>query len=395
MRFAVKVLRGGEISVLDLQAISTSDAALQAKKRGYAVISVKPKHKLGRTFRAAGAKFPLALFSQELLSLLTAGLSLVEALESLAEKEQRTHTKYILDSLLAAIREGKSFSAALEEFPAVFSSLYVAMIRSSETTGNLPEALSRYLAYHGQLDAVRKRVVSASIYPILLIVVGGLVLVFLLGYVVPRFSTIYENTGRDLPWMSMLLINWGRLVQANGLAVLLAALLPLAIVIRAVSNPAIRGRLISASWKLPLFGERMRVYHLARFYRATGMLLKGGIPVGTALEMVADLLPSGQREGLRHAWGRVHEGRSLSFALDSAGLTTPIALRLLRVGERTGQMGEMMERVAGVYDEDMSRAVEWFTRLFEPALMVLIGLLIGAIVLLMYLPIFELAGSIE
>ena len=137
------------------------------------------------------------------------------------------------------------------------------------------------------------------------------------------------------------------------------------------------------------------MYQLTRFYRTLGMLLTGGISVVPALGMVAGLLDPDLRARLDTATRMVREGRSMSVAMEAAGLTTSVALRLLRVGERSGQMGEMMERIATFHDEEMARWVDWFTKTFEPLLMAIIGVVIGGIVVLMYLPIFELAGSVQ
>ena len=153
--------------------------------------------------------------------------------------------------------------------------------------------------------------------------------------------------------------------------------------------------MLRALRRVPGFDERVRVYQLTRFYRTLGMLLTGGISVVPALGMVAGLLDPDLRARLDTATRMVREGRSMSVAMESAGLTTSVALRLLRVGERSGQMGEMMERIATFHDEEMARWVDWFTKTFEPLLMAIIGVVIGGIVVLMYLPIFELAGSVQ
>jgi len=146
---------------------------------------------------------------------------------------------------------------------------------------------------------------------------------------------------------------------------------------------------------MPAIGTRLRLYQLARFYRSLGMLLRGGMPVVPALQMVAGLLQSSLREQLALASAYVREGRSISQSMEEHGLTTPVALRMLRVGERTGQMGEMMERIAAFHEEETARWLERFIKLFEPLLMTFVGLTIGVIVVLMYFPIFELAGSIQ
>ncbi|WP_374354690.1 type II secretion system F family protein, partial [Chitinimonas sp.] len=145
----------------------------------------------------------------------------------------------------------------------------------------------------------------------------------------------------------------------------------------------------------PGLGERLKLFQLARFYRAAGMLLQGGIPLVIAFERVAELLHPGLRAPLLKAIGALRQGQPLADTLATAGLTTPVALRLLRVGERTGQLGEMMERTAAFHDEELSRFIDAAAKLVEPILMLLMGGFIGMIVLLMYLPIFDLAGSLQ
>ena len=396
MLFEVKALRGKEeLAMLSLEAASEADALRQAQSQGYAVLSARPLHAWPGRLTRNSSSFPLLLFSQELLALLEAGLPLVESLEALAEKEHRAEARKILAQVVARLYEGLPLSSALEQFPAVFPVLYVATVRASEKSGAMVEALGRYVAYQSQLDVVRKKLVNASIYPVLLMVVGGLVTLFLLGYVVPRFSVIYEGIGGDLPWLSQLLLGWGRLLAQHGLALLAALLMSLAGLAYGLSRPLARRWLESRLWQTHAIGERMRIYQLARFYRTLGMLLGGGTPIVAALERAAGMLPPLLRGQLQLATNGIKEGLSISESLERHGLTTPVAVRMLRVGERTGGMGKMMERIAAFYDEEMARWVEWFTRLFEPLLMIFIGLVIGVIVVLMYLPVFELAGSLQ
>lgn len=394
MYFEVKAYseRDG-IVVLNLDAADANDAIQKAEARGYKVLSSKSVftwNKLGRRYR-----FPLTLFSQELLSLLAAGLSLLEAIETLAEKEQHSKPLNIYQNLVRLLREGKSFSAALENYSDVFPPLYVATVRSSEKTGDMRQALTRYLAYQAQVDTIRKKITSAAIYPILLLIVGTSVIIFLLGYVVPRFSHVYEDMGDNLPLMSKVLLAWGRMAEANGIAILVGVIGMLCASGYWLGRADTRQWLVRRFWQIPAVGQRMQVYQLARLYRTLGMLLKAGIPFVTALGMVPGLLQASLQESLRRACLAIKEGQTVSDSFANNGLTTEVALRMLRVGERSGNLGDMMERIAGFYDEDMARWVDWFTRLFEPLLMVFIGLIIGGIVILMYFPIFELAGSIQ
>ena len=395
MEFVVKAFRAPDAVVaLQLEAADEADAKAQAAGQGYAVLAIRAKAGLRARF-GGRSRFPLMLFSVELLALIDAGLTLSDAVETLAEKEDRADNAKILKQIVTQLYEGRTLSAALQSMPAAFPPLYVATVRASEKTGGLSEALSRYVAYQAQLDTVRKKIVSASIYPVLLMGVGLLVTLFLMGYVVPRFSRIYEGIGTQLPFLSKLLLQWGQLLQSHSATVLIGFACAAALLAHAATRPLARAWAMQRAWQLPAVGARMRIYQLARFYRTLGMLLRGGIPISQALHMVIDLLHPALRVQLRLAAASISEGRSVSYAMEAHRLTTPVAVRMLRVGERSGRMGEMMERAASFYDEEMARWVDWFTRLFEPLLMAVIGVVIGLIVVLMYLPIFELAGSLQ
>lgn len=396
MRYRVKALRPDfAITALAIEAASEDDARRAAQALGHAVVSVSPP----RTIRFAGrgrtsTVFPVLQFSQELLSLLDSGIGIVEAIETLAEKESRISVRAVLDRLLQALREGRSLSAAMQSQSEAFPPLYVATVRASERTSNLSEALARYVAYAMQLEALRSKLVQAAIYPVMLVVVSALVIGFLLGYVVPRFAHVYEDIGDALPWMSRMMLQWGQAVEQHGL-LLLMGMAAAAAVMWAGGARWLQRRLVRQLWQLPAVGERMRVFQLARLYRTLGMLLRGGIAVVPALEMVRDLLSPALQARLAAAAQSLREGQSISQAFGGHGLTTPVSARMLRVGERAGNMGEMMERAAAFHDDELARWAEWATRLIGPVLMLLMGLVIGTIVVLMYLPIFQLAESIQ
>lgn len=393
MEYQVKALRGGELVLLNVNAAHMDDASAQTKAKGYQPISISAKKMAIGAARSK--KFPLVLFSQELLALLDAGLNLVESIETLAEKEQRSYVKNVLDALLQALYQGNNFSAALELKPETFPALYIATVRASEKTGDLVESLERYIRYEHQIGLIKKKIVSASIYPILLISVGGLVIFFLLGFVVPKFSQIYEDTGSNLPFLSQLLLRWGVFLDSHGRLLAISLGVGFLTVFYVLSQASIRKWLMQLFWKVPAIGERLRIFQLARFYRTLGMLLNGGTPIVAALGSVSGLLDTALQTKMQQATVAIQQGQPLSTAMEHAGLTTAVALRMLRVGEKSGKIGDMMERVAAFYDEELARWIDWFTKLFEPLLMLFIGLVIGVVVLLLYMPIFELAGSIQ
>jgi general secretion pathway protein F len=377
-----------------VDALDEADARRQVEARGLFVSAIEPvQAPLLR--RQRGGKLSLVLFSQELLALLTAGLGIVEGLEALLEKEASPATRGVLERLLAGLREGKRLSAVMAAQPTLFPPLYVGIVRAAEGTSDLPRALERYIEYQQRIDTVRAKVVSASIYPAILLLVGGGVSIFLMSYVVPRFAEVYQGAGRNLPWMSRLMLDWGQFAgrHAGGLLIGFAAVVALAA--WGIRRTLQRGGAARLLAKLPGIGERARIYELSRLYLTLGMLNEGGITLVNAIDTVQGMVSPGVAGGLKAARAAIEAGRPLSDAFEANGLTTPISLRMLRVGERTGAMGTMLTRSAAFYDGEIGRWIDRFTRTFEPLLMAAIGLVVGAIVVLLYMPIFDLAGDMS
>ena len=394
MRFDVLAVDARQqIVALELEAANAALAAEEVRSQGLSLVSLESRGV--RLSLARRKRFPATLFSMELVSLLDAGLNLVEALQTLAEKEGYGERQEVLSGLLAAISRGEPFSQAVAGFPQHFSPLYVATAKASERTGSMREALGRYIAYQEELERVRKKIVSASIYPVILTVVGTLVISFLMFYVVPRFARVYEDMASTLPFFSRLLLGFGNFVGNNALVLALGGLLLVAAALWAFSQARFRAWLNTRLWRIPAVVERMKVYQLARLYRTAGMLLNAGIPAVRALDMVRELLAAHLRPSLTRAKALIEQGQPMSAAMGAAGLATPVATRMMSVGERSGDMGEMFIQIARFHDDEVARFIDWFTRAFEPILMTLLGVSVGLVVVLMYMPIFELAGNIK
>ncbi len=397
MQFDVRALSADAVvAQLSVDALDEIDARRQVEARGMYVASISASR--GGLGKAIGwrtsAGMSLVLFSQELLALLSAGLGVVEALEALLEKEGSPVVASVLTRLLAGLREGKRFSSVLAEQPERFPPLYVGIVKAAEGTSDLPRSLARYIDYQQRVDAVRGKLASAAIYPTILLLVGGGVSGFLMTYVVPRFAEVYQGAGRNLPFMSQLLLGWGQFA-ANHTSVLLAILGAIA----ALGVLGVRrlrgGGLVRLLSRLPGIGERVRIYELSRLYLTLGMLSEGGIPIVHAIDTVQAMVSPTMRHNLQQARLMVEAGMPLSVAFDKHHLTTPISLRMLRVGERSGDLGPMLTQSAAFYDGEISRWIDRFTRTFEPLLMAAIGLVVGAIVVLLYMPIFDLAGDMS
>jgi general secretion pathway protein F len=398
MRFEIMAYRNHEgVFPISLEAAGFDEARAQARERGFEIVSIRQQWHWFAQRRRKDPPFDLLLFSQELRSLLAAGLSLIESLCALSRKEVTSSRRSVIEVIIRHLREGAPFSAALRDFPAIFPPLYVALAAASEQTGDLGSSLSRFIDYRNQMDVAHKKVVSAAIYPALLLGVGGFVVLFLMSYVVPRFSRIYEDIGSDLPLMSRLLMQWGGLVDAYGFQLLLALAGGLGVLFLIFRNALVRQRLWRRLVALKVFQglrSRFQIFALSRFFRTLGLLQQEGIPIISAFALARELLPEEGRLSLDRVVFDVRAGVALSEAMEQHGLAPPVASELLKIGEKAGDVGEKMIRIADFYDAEIARWTEWFLKLFEPLLMLSIGMFIAFIVVLLYMPIFELAGSL-
>lgn len=393
MQYLVRALDASQqIQTLLVDALDESDAHDQAVARQLSPLSAVKKSSWGLR---AQAKFPLLLFAQELHALLVAGLSVIESLDTLIEKEAQPSRLNVLTRIARELREGKRLSSALGQQPQVFPPLFVGVVRAAEGTSDLPAALARYLQYETRLDSVRHKVASAAIYPSILLVVGGAVSLFLLGYVVPKFAAVYQDTGRDLPWASQLLMGWGHFVSDHAAALFVGAVMLGVALVASARKQLARGGWWQILRALPGASAKVDVMELSRLYLTLGMLLEGGIPIQHALELCSAVTAPARLAALSQLREDIAAGYAFSDSLEGRGLSTPVALRLLRVGERSGQLGLMLGRTAAFYDEETARWIERFTKAFEPILMAAIGIVIGLIVILLYMPIFDLAGSLQ
>jgi general secretion pathway protein F len=396
MLYEVRALQGNVVTSVRVEALNESDARTQALARALTPLSVRiAGHGLRRIGTGRTGGLSLLLFSQELHALLEGGLTIVESIDVLAEKESRPAVRTLYARIARGLTEGKSFSTCIEDVPEVFPPLYVGIVRSAEKTSNLGAALARFIEYQSRIDAVRGKIVSASIYPAILILVGLGVIGFLGAYVVPKFAAVYRGTGRSLPLMSEWLLAWGTWISGHVVQfVLILALVAIAAWV-ALHIGRSRGFFSALLVRLPVLSERIRIYALTRLYLTLGMLLEGGLPVIEALRLARGTLSADLRPRLDAAALQIINGESLPEAFERAGLTTPVAARFMRVGEHSGRLGEMLNRSARYYDGEIARWIERFTRTFEPLLMVAIGTVVGFIVVLLYMPIFDLAGSFQ
>ncbi|MEB0165195.1 type II secretion system F family protein, partial [Glaciimonas sp. CA11.2] len=327
-------------------------------------------------------KFLLGLFIQELIALLDAGLALVEAIEALAEKSANEEHKEVLDGLLTYLYRGQPLSQAMEQQSEIFPTLLIASVASSEHSGQLPQALRRFHHYEVQIAALKKKVWSALMYPLIVVSVGALILGFLVVFVIPRFATVFSGM-KDLNGTAQLMVWWAGMVTEHGGELLLTLVASVIAGVLALRTKTVKAGLWKMVWSVNRLNEQRVLFVLARFYRTFGLLLLGGMQVVDALTLTGKLLPADRQSDLQQVLQHVQEGRGVAGALVDANLTTPVAARLLRVGEKSGDLAGMCERIAQFHDEALARAIELFSKVFEPILMLIVGGLIGTIVFLL------------
>lgn len=389
----------GRVQTLDVSAADATAACARAVRDGLQVLGCSPRGGAARTLgherTAKRMGLDIANFSYELASLMAAGLSVVDALRTLAAKDSAPSRRAALLDVVQGLSEGLPLSAALERHPGRYPALLIATVSASEQTGELSTSLRRYAEHQQTIKTLRDKVVGSAVYPMLLLAVGCVVVLFLITVVVPKFAVLIESTRRELPWSSQLLMSWGRFAALHAWEVGLVGVALLVALLTAVRHILRNGA--RAAWldAVPLIGPTVRQFRHAQLYRTTGMLVRGGIAAPRALQLGASLLGDADRERLHRAVQLLHEGFSLSSALQTAQLADPVATSMLAVAERTGALADILERIAQFHESGLQRSVELASRLFEPVLMIVIGLVVGAIVVLMYLPIFDLASSLQ
>lgn len=394
MQFRVKLLT--QEMVVEEQVLEAADQ--QEVRRmvgagGGKLLSVTvARHGLGN--RAGRQSFNLAIFNQQLLSLLEAGQPVVDALEILGSNDLRGGNRHIYETLLQGLRNGKQLSEGMAGLPSVFPTLYVAMVRSSETTGTIRMSLRRFMQYQKQVDDIRSKLVAAAIYPAVLMSVGFVVIAFLMLYVVPRFSAVFEDAGPGRQLSAGFVQLWGGFVRNNPALAYAGAGMLLAAVFLTIKSRQLRARMLQRLVTIPAIGRRVEVFQFGRLYRTLGMLLRSGISMLNAMRMTADALPVNMVAPMTSAMEAVSQGHAISRAMAAAGLGTEVANRLLVAGEASGNLDEMMERIADFYDQETSSWIDTAGKLIEPALMIGIGIVIGAVVLMLYMPIFDLTNVV-
>ena len=335
-------------------------------------------------------KGDLTAFTTELSALLAAGLPLDQGLNILSEISEHRGMKTIVQSLLKSIRGGISFSEALQKHPRIFPRFYVNMVRAGEAGGVLDAVLERLNEFLESSRELRDHVVSAMIYPTILAVTGGVSIIILLTFVLPRFSVIFAELGSSLPISTQILLAVSEMLKSYGWIFLVGIVAVWWSLRQYIASE--RGRYWWDGLKLRLMDDVIRKLETARFCRTLGTLLAGGVSLLQALNNARDVIGNRVIAGAIEAVSKgAKEGKGVSDPLSKAGVFPPMALSMIKVGEETGTLDQMLLRVAVIYEKSLKQAVKRFMALLEPIMILAIGLIIGFIVISMLLAVFSIS----
>lgn len=330
-------------------------------------------------------------FTQDLCALLEAGLPMDKALSILIHVSENDRFRQVATGILRHVESGNSLSDALTEYPKHFSRLYVNMVRAGETGGVLPTVLDRLGVFLENSQDLKDYITSAMVYPMFLVIVGGLSIIIMLTFVLPKFSIIFADMGQAMPASTQIL-----LAISNGLRdywwVIIGIIAVIFVMVRQyIRTPAGRLRSDRLKFRLPVIGRLVKSVEAARFSRTLGTLIRSGVPILQALTLVREIITNQAiAASLKIVYERVKEGDTLSLPLDQAGVFPPLAVQMIAVGEETGRLDDMLLKVADNYDKSVRNMIKRFVNLLEPAMILAMGLMVGFIVISMLMAVFSM-----
>lgn len=390
--------QGGSVDgLVDADSVKTANDKL--KKDGFYPSSIDEVQK------AEPGKFSLfnsvsiselAISTRQFSTLISAGLPLEASLATLSEQTEDTKLSQVLSQVRVKVSEGGSLANSLKEHANVFSDIYISIVRAGEASGNLDVVLLRLADFLEKQAALRSKVRSAFVYPIFMFIIGSGVLVFMMTFVIPKITKIFEQSKKALPFMTVVLINISNFITEYYYLIFIFSIGLMYIIYRYSKTEKGKEQKDRLSLKIPIFGRINRMVILARVTRTLGTLLSSGIPLLDALRIGGEV--SGNQvyiKSLQYVSENVKEGTSLATPLEQSGVFPPMVTRMIAVGEQTGELEEMLDKVADSYDQQVETTLSALTSLLEPVMIVVMGGIVGFIVLAILLPIFDITSTIS
>ncbi len=372
---------------------SEAEVRERFSQAGFLVYSVKPRGGSTRISLPFGRKIKaqqFLIFNQQFLTLIRAGLPIVQALELLMRRQRNEYFAKVLEDVRDRVKSGSLLSDAFET-QGIFPKIYTTTLLAGEKSGNLEEVVGRYISFQRLLLSFRKKLVASLIYPSILVV--GVIVLFsmLITWVVPRFAALFQDLGSDLPGITKFVLSFGQSSQEWAPALFVAILLLGFLFTRWVKTESGKLRWDRFKLSLPIFGQIWLKGQVATFSRMLSTLLSGGLPLVPSLETAAASIGSKSLSlGIREASKSVREGRTLAKSLEATGRFPDLSVEMIEVGESTGALSQMLVSVAEFYEEDVQNALSAAMSLIEPVILIIMGLVVGFILVALYLPIFSI-----
>lgn len=388
--------RGGEVRTGVIEA--EDEAAVGVKLRAQQLTPVTVKKK-GLSFGFGGGSVStkdLVIFTRQFATMIDAGLPLVQCLEILSSQNDNPFFAGILRQVKADVEGGNTFSDSLAKHPKVFDSLFCNLIRAGEIGGILDTILGRLAAYIEKNDKLARQVKGALTYPVGVAVIAILVVGIMMVFVIPSFERMFSEFGGQLPELTAAVISLSHFFVDNLLLILGGMFATVYAIKYAAGTPKGKIFLDRTLLQLPVMGPTLRKIAVARFTRTLGTLLSSGVPILDALDIVAKSAGNWVIEqGIQQARTKIAEGKNMAEPLGEAQVFPPMVIQMIGVGEATGALDTMLNKIADFYEEEVDQAVAAMTSLLEPLMMVFIGGSVGTMIIAMYLPIFSMAGNVK
>ena len=392
---------GGQLIDGVYAAESEAQLRRELEDKGLLVLSVRPASLraafgsgLGRRRRIRSRDF--LEFNQELATLIKAGMPLVQSIDLLRSGMTDPVFKPVLDAIHERVKAGAQLSEAFAEHGDLFPRVYTASLMAGERSGNLETVLRRYVAYAKLIGGVRRRTISALMYPLVLLCLGVVVVAIIVLRLVPAFSQFYASFDSELPFGTRVIVGLSDYVRQYSLPLAIGLGAAVVALVSWAQHPAQRARLDRALLRVPWLGAIARKFATTQMARTLSTLLAGGIPLVQSLDVAARSVSNRfiavELDGMGQ---QVREGQSLAATMRSRGVFSDVAVKMTEVGESTGALQDMLNSLADFYDEELQTNLDWFVTLVEPVLLVILGLVIASLLLALYLPLFQLSSVVH
>ena len=393
-----------------LEANSAADAAAAIKKKGQFPTNIS-ETTAAASGKAAGKGFSfkfslgggggtgkvpsktLTVFTRQLSTLISAGLPLLRSLRTLGKQEKDANLKKIMAGLSESVEGGTTFSEALTQHPKAFNKLYVNMVKAGELGGVLEIVLTRLAEFAEKSQRIKGKVTSAMVYPLVVLTIAVGIVTFLMLFIVPKFEAIFKDMlgGRPLPFITQMIMDLSRFIQGNFLLIAGAIVVAVFATRFAMKMPGVAAAVDNYKLKIPLFGDMLTKTSVARFSRTLGTLVSSGVPILQALNITRDTAGNLRvSKAVESIHDNVKEGESMVTPMEASGIFPPMVVSMVQVGEETGQLPDMLTKVADVFEEEVDNAVSGLTSLLEPVMIVLLALVVGTIVVALFLPLITI-----